>query len=78
MRLLVRVRAAISSMRAPAKPLLANSCVATSMMLSAVASGSLVRVVEAPRLGLAEEADAVGADWVMARTGFDLVDLIVN
>ena len=33
MRLLVLVRAAISSTRAPLKPLSANSAVATSMML---------------------------------------------
>ena len=62
MRLLVRVRAAISSIRAPARPLLANSWVATSTMFSAVASGSLVRVVCVLRLGLVGmTAAAVGA-----------------
>ena len=50
MRLLVRVAAAISSMRAPLKPLLANSAVATSRIPAMVRAGSLVRVVGLPAL----------------------------
>ena len=45
MRLLVWVASAMASIRAPAKPLAANSCVATAMMPAIVRAGSLVRVV---------------------------------
>ena len=45
MRLLVRVAAAISSMRAPLRPLLANSAVATCRIPAMVRAGSLVRLV---------------------------------
>ena len=43
MRLLVRVAAAIASMRAPVKPLSANSWVATAKISAMVRAGSLVR-----------------------------------
>jgi hypothetical protein len=45
MRLLVLVVAAISSIRAPLKPLAANSAVATSKMPAMVRAGSLVLVI---------------------------------
>jgi hypothetical protein len=57
MRLLVRVRSAISSMRAPAKPFCANSCVATAKISAMVRTGSFVRL--GVRLG-------VGADFFAA------------
>ena len=60
MRLLVRVAAAISSMRAPLSPLLANSTVATSKMPVMVRAGSLVRLgvraADVPVLRLASAA----------------------
>jgi hypothetical protein len=57
MRLLVLVAAAISSMRAPAKPLSANSVVATFKISAIVRSGSLVRLVV--RMRLDEDSDFV-------------------
>src|SRR5450830_1132655 len=69
MRLLVRVAAAISSMRAPLRPLLANSAVATSSMPAMVRAGSLVRGDEKRSVALpATErvsggSDAGSSDW---------------
>ena len=45
MRLLVRVAAAMASMRAPLKPLRANSAVATVKISAWVPAGSLVRLL---------------------------------
>ena len=58
MRLLVRVKAVNSWLRARDKPLLANSCVATSMVLSTVAAGSLMREVWVLGFDFAVAADA--------------------
>ena len=56
MRLLVRVAAAIASMRAPVSPLSANSCVATAKISAMVRAGSLVRPVSLAAAGAANES----------------------
>ena len=59
MRLLVLVVAAISSIRAPLKPLAANSAVATSKIPAMVRAGSFVRLGFSAVVGVFNALDAM-------------------